>query len=163
MKPVIICWRSEVDLIFSSDLLSSFQYLIMQPITIDRLSITIPVGNTFDGRNCCTNISFCFRKNKQFTGDVKCYFLKVYQALKLLWRTAMENRTGWQKLRKHFTRDKVLPSSPQGTSPVIVRNEGFSSCWPERFSFTCFCNEAPMQVSLEANKIFPMSHLIKII
>lgn len=35
----------------------------------------------------------------------------------------MENWTDWQKFRKHFTRDRVFPSSLEGTSPVIVRNE----------------------------------------
>lgn len=108
------------------------------------------------------NISFCFRKDKQFTGDVKCYFLEVYQPLVIMKKSyygELNRLTEVQK--KHLTRDKVLPFGPQGTSQVIVRNEGCTSRRPERFASTRFHNCVPTQVQLQANKVFLMSCLIK--
>lgn len=63
--------------------------------------------------------------------------------------------------KKHLTRDKVLPFGPQGTSQVIVRNEGCTSRRPETFALTRFHNCVPTQVQLQANKVFLMSCLIK--
>lgn len=83
-------------------------------------------------------------------------FSKSLSSLKVIMKNSYGELNRLTSSENFSLGTKSSPSSSQGTSPVIVRNEGFTNCQPERFPSMCFHNKGPAQVSLEANKVFLM-------